>query len=94
MCHSALRNSSQGEYFYLGFFLASSCRFPREGWGEKNTHATFYEDLITTLACSHGIPEVALLYSFGILFTQRNEAGVCLPVCEGVCESGQDGDGE
>lgn len=58
--------------------------------GKKNTLITLYEDLITTLACSHGIPEVALLCSFGILFTHSNEAGVCLLVCEGVCESGQD----
>lgn len=46
-----------------------------------------------THACSHGIQEVALLCSFGILFTQRNEAGVCLLVCEGFCESGEDGGG-
>lgn len=58
-----------------------------KGSREKNTHATLYEDLITTLACSPGIPEVALLCSFGILFTQCNEAGVRLLVCEGACVS-------
>lgn len=46
-----------------------------------------------TTAGSDGIPEVSLLSSFGILFTQRNKAGERLAVCEGVCESGQEGDG-